>query len=283
MTYPVVIIPEPILALQNVTPATPQFILDRPVKPEPEPQPFNQSLLIVESLGALLLGLATAMLIPVLGIAIFLIGAGSIAAHAWLMQAAYRQRKRIYDKGLADYVRQLDLYLQKEKAHEAELAYILSPENIKEFRQMQLLLLLKNTQPQDDDRNSVSIAFNQTTTQTANQAGFAIHLNRYFTGRIYRDLTLFAADLAEPYIAEFAYIDRSLSLYIDIEIDTEIDKPYDDRRDQFLNSKGWLVIRFSEEQLFSHPQSCCKVIAQTIAEVIGDHLELSQFALVPDL
>jgi len=279
MTYPVVIIPEPILALQNVIPATPQFMLDRPVKPEPEPQPFNQRLLIVESLGALLLGLATAISIPALGIVIFLIGAGSIAAHAWLMQSAYRQRKRIYDKGLADYVRQIDLYEQKEKAHEAELANILSPENIKEFRQMQLLLQLKNTQPQDDDRNSVSLAFNQ----TANQSGFAIHLNRYFTGRIYRDLTLFTADLAEPYIAEFAYIDRSLSLYIDIEIDIETDEPYDDRRDRFLNSKGWLVIRLSEDQLLSHPQSCCKVIAQTIAEVIGDRLELSQFALVPDL
>ncbi|MCY7283686.1 MAG: endonuclease domain-containing protein, partial [Cyanobacteria bacterium CAN_BIN43] len=83
-------------------------------------------------------------------------------------------------------------------------------------------------------------------------------------------------------------------LYIDI----EIDEPYayntkepthflgawkDDNRNNFFLSKGWLVIRFSEEQVVRHPQSCCKTIAQAIAEVLGDNSVLNQFATMPNL
>ena len=54
------------------------------------------------------------------------------------------------------------------------------------------------------------------------------------------------------------------------------------RNNHFL-AKNWLVIRFAEEEIARCPKSCCKAIAQIIAEVIGDDLELRQFSGIEDL
>ena len=63
-----------------------------------------------------------------------------------------------------------------------------------------------------------------------------------------------------------------------IRIDIEIDEPYaaltrkpihyigcgDDFRDALLNNIGWIVIRFTEYQVFSNPKGCAAFIAQTL-------------------
>ncbi len=54
-------------------------------------------------------------------------------------------------------------------------------------------------------------------------------------------------------------------------------------RDEHFLNRGWLVIRFIEEQASRHPKSCCKTIAQAIALVLGDDSVLNQFANVPNL
>lgn len=107
-----------------------------------------------------------------------------------------------------------------------------------------------------------------------------------------RGLTLNIPNFDFPYSPDFAYIDQSTNLYIDI----EIDEPYayqsnklthfigkDDRRNKIFIDKGWLVIRFCEEQVVHYPHSCCKAIAQLISDVLGNSLEINQFIDVPDL
>lgn len=63
-----------------------------------------------------------------------------------------------------------------------------------------------------------------------------------------------------------------------IRIDIEIDEPYaaftrkpihyigcgDDFRDALLNNIGWIVIRFTEYQVFSNPKRCAAFIAQVL-------------------
>jgi hypothetical protein len=51
----------------------------------------------------------------------------------------------------------------------------------------------------------------------------------------------------------------------------------DDRRNQFFISRGWVVIRFSEEQVVRYPLQCCRAIAEVIADILGDGLELTRF------
>lgn len=66
-----------------------------------------------------------------------------------------------------------------------------------------------------------------------------------------------------------------------IRVDIEIDEPYagitrnpihyidcgDDFRDALLNNIGWLVIRFTEYQVFSNPKACAALIAQVLHNI----------------
>ncbi|MEH2003508.1 MAG: hypothetical protein V7L00_33210 [Nostoc sp.] len=110
----------------------------------------------------------------------------------------------------------------------------------------------------------------------------------------FNSLTLKIPDFDYPYTPDFAYINKELNLYIDI----EIDEPYvyptgapthfvgawkDSKRNRFFLAKQWIVIRFSEEQVICYPQSCCKTIAQAIAQVTENNWILNQFASFTDL
>lgn len=63
-------------------------------------------------------------------------------------------------------------------------------------------------------------------------------------------------------------------------IDIEIDEPYDlllktpihcigenDIRDDFFTKRGWIVIRFAEEQVHREPKRCCALIAKVIHSI----------------
>ncbi|MGI8935818.1 MAG: DUF559 domain-containing protein, partial [Phormidesmis sp.] len=83
-----------------------------------------------------------------------------------------------------------------------------------------------------------------------------------------------------------------------LHIDIEVDEPYvyhtkhaihydtsekDYKRNQFFADKGWIVIRFSEQQVVCHPDSCCKTVAQKIAQVTGDRSTMSILVDIPEL
>jgi hypothetical protein len=68
-------------------------------------------------------------------------------------------------------------------------------------------------------------------------------------------------------------------------IQIEIDEPYvgetgpphhcvdagnDTNRDKFFSNRGWIVIRFAEEQIVRQPKACIAFIAQKIRKLTGD-------------
>ncbi|NJM85932.1 MAG: hypothetical protein HC847_00640 [Hydrococcus sp. RU_2_2] len=55
------------------------------------------------------------------------------------------------------------------------------------------------------------------------------------------------------------------------------------RRNQFFLHGGWIVVRFTERQAVEAPLSCCKAIAQVIAEVIEDKRYWNQLESVANL
>jgi hypothetical protein len=280
-TYPIVLIPSVIRNAKSAKPPIPPFTAIAPSKPSTPPQPYEVNLLIIESVFALIFGI----IIPVVGA---LIGFALVTYHAWTMNQSFPKRKREHD----DYVRNFPKLLQQHQAakdkHSAEVAVINRPENVARYQQEQLLLTLRQTEPHDGENSQAQEGFSE--------AKFYAYLNHHFSGRIHRKLT--STNQFKPpynlYTPDFTYIDRSLSLYIDI----EIDEPYyhntgepthfvgatkDIKRNNHFLAKNWLVIRFAEEQVARYPQSCCKAIAQIIAEVIGDDLELRQFSGIEDL
>lgn len=120
---------------------------------------------------------------------------------------------------------------------------------------------------------------------------FYEELTKYFTD-IRRDLILPIKDRKYGYQPDLVYVDESCNLFIDIEIDEPYDgvtrKPthyhnsYDTARDYYFNEQGWVVVRFTEEQVYKEKQACCKKIAELVDKLTKSSL-LTKFEDVFDL
>jgi very-short-patch-repair endonuclease len=123
---------------------------------------------------------------------------------------------------------------------------------------------------------------------------FERYLWQYFPTQIHTELMMLRPGYSQPYVPDFAYIDPTLNLHLDI----EIDEPYthdtrqplhhlgatkDEQRNQFFLNARWVVIRFSEMQAVKTPTSCCKAIASTIASITQDNSIMLPFRQVPTL
>ena len=89
------------------------------------------------------------------------------------------------------------------------------------------------------------------------------------------DCNILPVEDNRPFEPDIAIISKK---YPSIRIDIEIDEPYaaftrkpihyigcgDDFRDALLNNIGWIVIRFTEYQVFTYPKECVALIAQVL-------------------
>ncbi len=285
--FPVILIPSSIQQIKSARPPIPTFTEPLPQQPGAEPQKVNTTIIAVEAVGVTVPSAAIVSqggTVP--GLLLFLAVGGAIAAQVWQQIKTYPQRKLNHQRETGTYSRKLENYEQKKRHHEHESRLSQSPERVAEFQYRLLQEVLRRTNSHDGDRSVARRGWSE--------AKFGECLKRYFPGKIHSGLTLNIPNFDHPYTADFTYVDSSLNLYIDI----EIDEPYvyssgnpthfleaekDSKRNNFFINKGWLVIRFSEEQVVCYPQSCCKTIASAIAEVLGDTSVLNQFANVPNL
>ena len=127
-------------------------------------------------------------------------------------------------------------------------------------------------------------------------------LNEYFPEKVLTNYTIAQDDDNSCFVPNYIVSVSDRKLYIDVEIDV----PYDlesgepqsfvgspanpdeesfskQNHDSFFEKEGWVVIRFAEEQIVKQPISCCKYIAQTIYELIGDDLVLQKFNTVDNI
>lgn len=125
-----------------------------------------------------------------------------------------------------------------------------------------------------------------------NETSFLKVLNNHFHGKVQTNRVIEIFQGYEGYSAfspDFIFKDSTTMLHIDIEIDepytSGVGKPIhyinekssiDSRRDSYFLSNGWVVIRFAEEQVVKFPDECCKVIAETINQIIGDSTFLNK-------
>jgi hypothetical protein len=86
----------------------------------------------------------------------------------------------------------------------------------------------------------------------------------------------------KPYEPDIVLIDRSLNLYIDIEIDEPYDGYYryptheiekDETRDLFFTESGWIVIRFTERQVHLQEKECITYIKDVLNSIYSYRLE----------
>lgn len=109
---------------------------------------------------------------------------------------------------------------------------------------------------------------------------FLEFVNQYFIlhFKIYIDRILIISSKQNPYEPDIALIDEKtgLNLFIDIEIDEPYDgitrepmhfRGYDKERNKFFKNRGWLTVRFAEEQVWKYPKSCCKFLFHVVNSI----------------
>ncbi len=275
--FPFILIPRSIEQVRLAQPPSPPAPLE-PNKPGAQPDKYYFTVLIIEAIAAVLF----LSKVPV----ILLIALGAIAYQAWNQSKTYPQRLQEFRNTVAAHSKAMQDYERAKRDYEKEVAESRSPGKVAVFQYNLLLQVLQQTIPNDGDRS--------TATEGASEKLLSDRLSKYFPNKIHTGLTLSIPDFDYPYTPDMAYIDRNLNLYIDI----EVDEPYayktgepthfldywkDSKRNNFFLNKGWLVIRFSEEQVVCLTDSCCKTVAGAIAQITGQTSIMRQFANIADL
>jgi hypothetical protein len=109
---------------------------------------------------------------------------------------------------------------------------------------------------------------------------FLEFINQYFKlhFKIYNDRILIIPSKQNPYEPDIVLIDEKvgLNLFIDIEIDEPYDgitrepmhfRGYDKERNKFFKNRGWLTVRFAEEQVRKYPESSCKFLFHVVNSI----------------
>lgn len=312
--YPVILIPSQIARVAEVLPPLalppeppgPQFP-PAPKAPGLQPQPVELGAITPTIAIAGVMGLFFAMTAlassPGVGILLLVLTAivvgGLYFNYAGKQKASYQQRIQGWQNHKAQYQKLLQAHeaekhkikqthaeeqLEYEKECERIEAETHSPRNIQVFRNQLLAEILKQVASFDGDNSHAQ--------QGYHEPKLRICLRKYFPCKIHTGLYLEIPNFDYPYSPDFAYIDDSNNLHIDIELDEpyvyRTGKPHhcigdDVRRNDFFLSRGWVVVRFSEEQVVCHTESCCKEVAKIIAHITGDSNVLRPFSSVKDL
>lgn len=287
--FPIVLIPDAIQHTRMAQPpASPPPSLAVPSHPGNPPQKVNKISIGIQSAIAIVLSFIIGNIASsnLIGTLLLMSGLCAIAFRTWQQFNNYSQRKKKYQEEIAVYKRKQEDNERKKRLHYEQDQAAKTPEKIAEFRYELLLNLLSQTISPDGQESSAPEGYSE--------RYFCDYLVRFFPNNIYTKLTLNIPDFPYPYSPDFAYIDSNINLHLDI----EIDEPYaykssevthylaaqkDERRNIFFLDRGWIIIRFSEEQIVRYPDSCCKTVAQTIAYLLNNDSILSQFRNVPSL
>jgi len=281
--YPIILIPSQIQRIKSEFPPFEPFNEPMPRPLGEKPKKVNKAFLAVEvgvvTMSSIFLGNQGA---TVLGLTLFLIGAAGIIIQASRQIKSYSKREQKYRREVIihhDFNKKKSLYEKKVKVSQ-------SPEGISEFQQKRLLDTLGRTVSYDGLSEAK---------KGASEINFKADLEHYFPDKIYTQLKVQNPSYSEGfyYTPDFTYIDKELNLHVNI----EIDEPYaycsgkppihyigrDKKRNDEFVDRGWIVIRFSEKQIFCSSDSCCKTIALVIAQVTGNEHYIRQFGEISDL
>lgn len=251
-TYPVILLPPALeAALRSEPPVIDPFPKPPPfsfVPPPPTPQSFVRSLLI----------------------------AFNLVKPADPALEFYRQQR--------EYGLRLEAHVQRKRVWEAAMLEARTPAARARWRAQQVAAVLERSVP-EQLRSLYS-------RQGVSEQHFAVILREFFGDAVRQRLGFEHPSGANEraYAPDFTLFDAGSRLRIDVEIDepyaltTRVATHYlerdvvtdelidsDARRNTFFLERGWLVVRFAEEQIVSQPHSCAAELARLIKRFVPDY------------
>jgi hypothetical protein len=264
--YPIVKLPRKV---QQAYAAAPQESLFDPPKlvdavaPKP-PRRFHSEMLAVEStLLSVVCGVIGFYGSWLPGVMLWLIGIALFAAQASRMDASYGQR-------WCNYREKTDRHLRQQWEAEFEKARwerLQTPDGIAQYRRQLISTLLLASDAAGANLDPLPSIYQR----------FANTLSQYFPRQVYLELG-----------SGLMLIEAQSNLHISIMIDERPQKVAGIAAGSFIEDdlyldRGWVLARFTVEQVANYPESCSKALAEILMELLQDSAWTNPFTETPDL
>jgi hypothetical protein len=293
--FPVILIPPEVQRIAQSRPAAPEFNIELPSVPSyRQPKPIHIQEALFLTIGLVIVVALVTLVAKELGIILLLVGAVSIIFRIRYQFQSYKRRYKKHQDTFQRYLTKLEAYSHEEIKYQRELAIIHSPESIQSFRHEQFKSFFEklpaaenaialreannpfgNANPNDDKAIEGVIYY------------FGITLQQYLSGTLYQGLKLYIPSIDYDWSPALAYIDPELNLHIAIEISFPSDNAAiimrNDLAERYLVDSGWIILKFSQEQIIQNSAECCKEFAKLLDRLSLDPTVLANFADTPDL
>ena len=281
--YPEIALPYDLKEAMQIAPPMPQ----EPVRPVIPPAPtkvstFNFGLIVLG--GGLLMSTVSEIGIVGIGFGVILI----IIQHFSIQTAKRTHARETYAYTVA--LKTMEEYPAKLVRYHQKVAQYQAPGYAEQYRREQIDKELAVTL----EPTPMSAMQQLTIRKGSSEASFHQQLINYFgASHIHSTLCLpiTYGSYDNNYYPDFAYSHPS-----GLRIDIEIDEPYsgitkepihyqgqDAQRNKYFTEKGWVVVRFAEQQIIAQPALCCQFLAQVIIQFVPSHstCTLAQGTLMP--
>lgn len=211
---------------------------------------------------------------------------------------SYNKKQLLYEEELEEYEKKYDLY---------KIEYELFEKKLEEYRNKEEELrsdptfqaevqILRN----EEIHKSLLYFGGKVSIPKPNPIEFQSGISeKYFLQ--YLQKYFWSISIIQQSMLEYYEPDFILELNNGLRIDIEIDEPYsgktkecthyydyeknsfsDAKRNRFFVENRWIVIRFAEQQIIEHPDSCCKFIAELLLR-LDQYVTVQPFNNTPDI
>ena len=293
--FPVILIPPEIQRIAQSMPAAPEFNIQLPSVPayrQPKPIHIKEALLL--TIGLVVIVALVTLADKNLGIILLIVGAIAIVFRVRFQFQSYNRRYKKHQDTLERYLGKLKTYSQQEIGYQRELAIAHAPERVIEFRHQQFRNFFKRLPYYEN-----AIALNQVRNNFGNVKStdeqsiegviyyFGITLQQHLSGTLYQRMKLHIPSIDYAWEPALAYIDPAFNLHIAIDMSLDSENAAivmrNDLAERFLVDLGWIIIKFSQEQILENSIECCKEFAKLLDRLSIDKTVLPSFADIPDL
>lgn len=291
--FPVILIPPEVQRIAQSKPAAPEFNIEVPSVPsyrQPKPIHIQEALIFTVALIAVV-ALVT-IFAKELGIILLIVGSVAIIFRVRYQFQTYQRRYKKHQDTFQRYLAKLETYSHQEIQYQKDLAIIHSPERIWEFRHNQFKSFFEKMPPNTNGiplkeiDNPFSKAENGQEIEGVIYY-FGITLQQHLSGTLYQRMKTYIPSIDYNWTPAFAYIDPDLNSHIAIEISSPSDNAAimmrNDLAERFLVDSGWVIIKFTQEQILRNPAECCKEFAKLLNRLSLDDSILPKFASTADL
>ncbi len=184
--------------------------------------------------------------------------------------SVYRKAER---SKIEEYFRKLEYNKRELKDYNYKESQLTNPEIILPFRKRKLLNEIEKSRDIVFKRADILVNERKQSLDVKSSVGFFNdYLCRYTKYSNYKNIKI------SSYSTDIVILDNSSGLFINIEIDEPYDlktkKPthyddIDDRRNEALRVLGFLIIRFTENQVVNYPEYCVYIIGEVIKSILS--------------